>query len=226
VKLRRVEPISATPDESGNYIRCPPNRERSNLVNQITADPALPAINLVLLTSGAHHDDQFATTEAVAVLPKPVGPSQLYNCLLELLDPDAAPPGPVPIPVAGGGRGLILLAEDNAINQIVAVDTLTMLGYHVDVATNGLEALQLAPTRPYQAILMDCQMPKMDGYTATAELRRREDPNQHTPIIAMTAGALAEDRQRCLDAGMDDYLAKPIHPDQLQATLNRWINHP
>jgi CheY-like chemotaxis protein len=97
-----------------------------------------------------------------------------------------------------------------------------MLGYQVDVASNGLEALQLAATKPYQAILMDCQMPKMDGYTATTELRHREDPDQHVPIIAMTAGALAEDRDRCYAAGMDDYLAKPIDPDQLQAALDRW----
>jgi CheY-like chemotaxis protein len=105
---------------------------------------------------------------------------------------------------------------------MVAVDTLATLGYQVDIAVNGLEALQLAATTAYQAILMDCQMPKMDGYAATAELRHREGTNQHTPIIAMTAGALPEDQQRCLAAGMDDYLAKPIDPDQLQAALDRW----
>jgi CheY-like chemotaxis protein len=124
---------------------------------------------------------------------------------------------------ASSNRGLILLAEDNEINQMVAVDSLTMFGYRVDTARNGAEAVRLATAKPYQAILMDCQMPTMDGYTATAQLRQRERAGQHIPIIAMTAGALAEDRQRCLDAGMDDYLAKPIDPQQLSAALSRWI---
>jgi CheY-like chemotaxis protein len=114
------------------------------------------------------------------------------------------------------------LAEDNEINQMVAVDTLSMLGYEVDVARDGIEVLELAGTKPYRAILMDCQMPRMDGYTATAELRKRERGDQHIPIIAMTAHALAEDRQRCLAAGMDDYLAKPIDPEKLRITLARW----
>jgi len=105
---------------------------------------------------------------------------------------------------------------------MVAVHTLAMLGYQVDVAHNGVEAVRLAGTKPYLAILMDCQMPKMDGYTATVELRHHETADQHVPIIAMTAGALVEDRQRCLAAGMDDYLAKPIDPDQLRAALDRW----
>ena len=105
---------------------------------------------------------------------------------------------------------------------MVAADNLSMLGYRVDIARNGIEAVQLATTTPYQAILMDCQMPKMDGYTATAQLRNQERPDQHIPIIAMTAGALPEDKQRCLDAGMDDYLTKPIDPDQLRAALTRW----
>jgi CheY-like chemotaxis protein len=118
---------------------------------------------------------------------------------------------------------VILLAEDNAINQMVAVDTLAMLGYQVDVARNGVEAIHLAGTRQYNAILMDCQMPRMDGFAATAEIRHSEKADKHIPIIAMTAGALAEDRQRCYAAGMDDYLAKPIDPDQLETALTRWI---
>lgn len=113
----------------------------------------------------------------------------------------------------------MLLAEDNDINQIVALDTLATLGYSADLARNGIEAVELATTRPYRAILMDCQMPRMDGFEATRELRSRD---QHIPIIALTAGALAEDRQRCLDAGMDDYVAKPLDPDDLRATLERW----
>jgi CheY-like chemotaxis protein len=114
------------------------------------------------------------------------------------------------------------VAEDNEINQMVAADHLGMFGYRVDLARNGIEAVKLATAKSYQAILMDCQMPKMDGYTATTQLRQHEHPGQHVPIIAMTAGALAEDKQRCLAACMDDYLSKPIDPEQLRAALNRW----
>jgi PAS domain S-box-containing protein len=198
-----------------------------DLAQQIIADPALAAIKLVLLTSGAYHDDEAAIAVGAAVLPKPISPSQLYNSLLNLLDLPAAREGQrarsAPArDAAGGDRGLILVAEDNEINQMVAADNLAILGYRVDLARNGIEAVQLATAKSYQAILMDCQMPKMDGYTATARLRQLEGPDQHVPIIAMTAGALAEDEQRCLAAGMDDYLAKPIDPQQLRAALSRW----
>ena len=199
-----------------------------HLTHQIKADPAIAAIKVVMLTSGSYQDEEDATAAgAVAALPKPVGLSQVYNCLVELLDPGAAQAArqAQASPArnrASVDRGLILLAEDNEINQMVAADNLAMLGYRVDIARNGIEAVQLATTTPYQAILMDCQMPKMDGYTATAQLRNQERPDQHIPIIAMTAGALPEDKQRCLDAGMDDYLTKPIDPDQLRAALTRW----
>jgi PAS domain S-box-containing protein len=198
-----------------------------HLTRQIKDDPAITAIKVVMLTSGSYQDEEDATAAgAVAALPKPVGLSQVYNCLVGLLDPDArAAQRAQASPArnrASVDRGLILLAEDNEINQIVAADNLSMLGYRVDIARNGIEAVQFATTRPYQAILMDCQMPKMDGYTATAQLRSQERPDQHIPIIAMTAGALPQDQQRCLDAGMDDYLTKPIDPDQLGAALTRW----
>jgi len=201
-----------------------PDLDGLQLARQVTADSGLPPLNLVLLTSGSHRDDQIAADVGAAVLPKPISPSQLYNCLLGILDPHTARTSQQAsiTDLHPNARGLILLAEDNTINQMVAVDTLAILGYQVDIARNGLEALELAGTKPYLAILMDCQMPKMDGYTATTELRHRENPNRHIPIIAMTAGALTEDKQRCIAAGMDDYLAKPIDPDQLQAALDRW----
>ncbi|WP_285684946.1 PAS domain S-box protein [Actinoplanes sp. NBRC 103695] len=205
-----------------------PGLDGVELISRIAAEPTIAHPPVVLMTAGYHDDDQIATNAgADGMLPKPIGPSQLYNCLLEILNPDIPQAGePSTIapahPADGDSHGPILLVEDNLINQMVAVDTLATLGYQVDIAGNGLEALELAATKPYQAILMDCQMPKMDGYTATAELRHREGTNQHIPIIAMTAGALAEDRQRCYAAGMDDYLAKPIDPDQLQAALDRW----
>jgi signal transduction histidine kinase/CheY-like chemotaxis protein len=198
------------------------------LTRQIIADPTIATTKLVLLTSGSYQEDEAAAAAgAAAVLPKPICPSQIYNCLLDLLGPqaagtaDLAEPSPARDRVSRD-RGLILLAEDNEINQVVAADNLSMLGYRVDIARNGLEAIRLATTKPYQAILMDCQMPTMDGYTATAQIRGQEQPGQHIPIIAMTAGALAEDKRRCLAAGMDDYLTKPIDPAELHAALSRW----
>jgi CheY-like chemotaxis protein len=119
----------------------------------------------------------------------------------------------------------VLLVEDNDINQLVAVGLLTRLGYRTAVAGDGVEALEMTTATSYDAILMDCRMPRMDGFTATAELRQREqhDGAARTPIIAMTASALIADRERCLAAGMDDYLAKPVIPGQLADTMRRWI---
>jgi CheY-like chemotaxis protein len=118
----------------------------------------------------------------------------------------------------------VLLVEDNDTNQLVAVGLLTSLGYQADVAGDGLQACEMTAAGHYDAILMDCQMPLMDGFTATARLRDREQKDRtRTPIIAMTASALAADRQRCLAAGMDDYLAKPVDPDELAHALDRWV---
>ncbi|WP_344800391.1 response regulator, partial [Actinokineospora diospyrosa] len=205
------------------------NRRGLDLVAEIAADADLAHIGTVLLTSGSYQDDQRAIEAgASAVLPKPINPSQLYNCLVGLLDPPAGPAtGATSFPVQRGSSEvngeMILLAEDNEINQMVAVGILTKLGYQVDVADNGLEVLRLVGTKPYAAILMDCQMPEMDGLTATVELRRRGEATGVPPIIAMTAGALAEDKQACLDAGMDDYVTKPVDPVVLRNTLEKWI---
>ncbi|GIM96203.1 PAS domain-containing hybrid sensor histidine kinase/response regulator [Paractinoplanes toevensis] len=157
------------------------------------------------------------------VLAKPVGPSALYNYLLQQLRPPAGPPD-ARRPAVPGTRKRVLLAEDNEINQLVAVDTLDALGYDADIAHNGAEAVELAASGDYEAILMDCQMPKLDGYEATSRVRSQET-GRHIPIIAMTAGVLQDDRRRAYQAGMDDFLAKPIDPDELRATLDRWTTH-
>jgi len=117
----------------------------------------------------------------------------------------------------------ILLVEDNALNQLVATKLLAKLGYEVAVAANGIEALAALEHANFDAVLMDCQMPEMDGYDATRELRRREGTARHTPVIAMTAAAMQGDREECLAAGMDDYLTKPIRADALSETIGRWI---
>jgi CheY-like chemotaxis protein len=116
----------------------------------------------------------------------------------------------------------ILLVEDNPVNQMVALRLLELLGFHADVVNDGAEAVDAAQCQSYDLLLMDCQMPIMDGYEATAEIRRREaDSGRRTRIVAITANAMSGDREKCLEAGMDDYIAKPIQLETLKAALER-----
>jgi CheY-like chemotaxis protein len=117
----------------------------------------------------------------------------------------------------------VLLAEDNPVNQMVARALLERAGCTVEMANNGEEAVALSAGRAFALIFMDCQMPVLDGYAATAAIRRREGDAGRTPVIAMTANAMPGDRERCLAAGMDDYLAKPIDDARLRATLDLWL---
>lgn len=128
---------------------------------------------------------------------------------------------PVQPLVGSSPRTRILLAEDNAINQQLVVRLLERVGYRVDVAANGQEALESHQRAPCDAILMDYQIPEMSGLTATAEIRRREGITTHTPIIAMTADCRQEDRDRCIGIGMDDLIPKPLDRDVLYETLGR-----
>ena len=141
-------------------------------------------------------------------------------------------PGPDPTPASvsakGPGRGRILVIEDNAVNQLVAVGVLEGFGYTVVMADDGAAGVTVVAKdlTGFDAILMDCQMPVMDGYDATRAIRAMTTAGSRIPIIAMTAGAETEERQRCLDSGMDDYLLKPVDVALLAKTLDRWILSP
>jgi signal transduction histidine kinase/CheY-like chemotaxis protein len=120
----------------------------------------------------------------------------------------------------------ILVAEDDKVNRMIAVAFLHHAGHEVDVASDGQEALEACLRGAYDLVLMDCQMPNLDGFEATREIRRREGEGRHLPVVALTASSLAGDREKCLAAGMDDHLGKPIDPEELDATLTRWLGPP
>jgi CheY-like chemotaxis protein len=192
----------------------------------VADDPLLPQVHVVLLAAEKGEDDDrggaSGTPGVTVCVGKPVDHAELLTCLARVLGgPERTRPAVDSRPAPGAGRR-VLLVEDNEINQMVAEGTLARLGYLHDVAADGVEALRLAAERDYDVILMDCQMPRMDGYTATRELRRREAGRRHTPVIAMTAAVQPSDQERCLAAGMDDYLGKPVDAAELERLLQRW----
>jgi len=201
------------------------------LALKIRAVPELQSLPLILITSMGQREpiEKLRQAGFSACLTKPLKPSPLMDALMAALN------GPVDVgpriqsqraaPTEPSVRHTerILLVEDSPVNQKVAVNQLHRMGYMVDVAGNGLEALDALQRIPYHLILMDCQMPEMDGYQAAAEIRRREGATRHTPILAMTAHALDGDRDKCLSVGMDDYIAKPVHPEDLAMKLEKWL---
>ncbi len=188
------------------------------------AHARLERYDLVLLDCDLPGEPLPAGTTVIR-LAKPVRESRLYDSIATAMSPHVPAPAPREIvaPINGDGAS-ILLAEDNATNQAVALHILRRRGYRVDIAANGREAVDALRREHYAAVLMDCQMPVLDGYAATAEIRQLEGDARRTPIIAMTAHAMEGDRERCLAAGMDDYLSKPLRSADLDATLERWID--
>jgi CheY-like chemotaxis protein len=217
-----------------------PEMDGLTLARAIKAEPALASTRLIILTSMGHVHAQEELKEAGvdAYLVKPVKQSRLFDCLISVLGRSAAehvfagPSKDAPPPaefeeLARIRRARILLAEDNIVNQKVALAQLRGLGFSADAVANGNEVLSSLKQVPYDIILMDCQMPEMDGYEATRLIRQAERSSRASwpvpvRIVAMTANAMAGDREKCIAAGMDDYLSKPVRKSDLQAALLRW----
>jgi len=203
------------------------------LARHIRGDPRWSGLRLILLSS---HDDHDGGSERAqlfaAVLTKPLRRSQLFSSVSRVMtlqgtagDPPPAGSAPASPPPGVRAAPRILLVEDNPVNREVAVGMLESLGCKTDAAENGRLAIEAMDTSSYDAVLMDCQMPVMDGLTATGEIRRREQTSgaARVPVIALTANAMEGDRERCLAAGMDDFLSKPFTQQQLATLLRRWL---
>jgi two-component system sensor histidine kinase/response regulator len=207
-----------------------PEMDGLALVRKINADSLISATRIILLTPFGKPipADELHTLNITACCAKPVRQSLLFNSIVQALTrpPSAKAPTPDEPPSRATTsitprREHILLAEDNLVNQQVALGHLGELGYDADVVNNGIEVLNALEKKQYDVILMDCQMPDLDGYEATREVRRREGKGDRTWIIAMTANAMIGDREKCLGAGMDDYLSKPLRRPELNAALKR-----
>ncbi|GAA2741067.1 hypothetical protein GCM10009868_05720 [Terrabacter aerolatus] len=198
----------------------------------IRADERFAGVRLVLVCAHVPPPDAASSKQAGVdtVLTAPVMPSSLFDAMADVagrrlatessrtMRPTLVSPG------SDGRLGTVLVVEDNEVNQLVAQGVLESLGYAVVLADNGVEGVEAHRTRgdEFVAVLMDCQMPQMDGYAATRAIRSREQPGRRVPVIAMTASAIAGERERCLQAGMDDFLTKPIDVGLLASTLRRW----
>jgi PAS domain S-box-containing protein len=207
-----------------------PGMDGIELARAIRRAPSLRDARLVLLTSSGDHRRSAAEAGVEHVLTKPIRRERLLDAVAEALGDRAPEPvaGALPAAAAPSDGARVLVADDNAVNRLVIEGMLSARGVAVDGAANGREALDRIEAGAYAAVFMDCQMPEMDGYAATAAIRAREaaDRSGRLPVVAMTAHAMAGDRERCLAAGMDDYLAKPLRPDELDRVLGRWVRAP
>jgi PAS domain S-box-containing protein len=212
-----------------------PEMDGLDLARAIRDDPNLGSLPLVMLASVSDREvrERARGLDIAAWLTKPIRRDPLNRCVLAVLGDGteaaaeaaastAAPPARTCLPAHPGRRMTVLLAEDNIVNQKVAVRLLDILGCDTDIASNGREAVDAVHAKRYDVVFMDCQMPEMDGFEATRLIREREVDSRPV-IIAMTAHAMAGDRERCLAAGMDDYVTKPVTLDALRGVLAEWV---
>ena len=213
-----------------------PDMDGEDVARAIQANPGLTGVRILILTSAGQRGDakKFKDLGCSAYLTKPVRQSQLLDALAEALvevekpEKEAEKPSrPDIITRHSLGEGLarsarILLAEDNMVNQKVAIRILEKGGHRIDAVANGKEALEALNRVQYDIVLMDVQMPEMDGYAATQEIRSPQSAVRNIPVIAMTAHAMKGDREKCLAAGMDDYISKPVKPKELLEIVQRW----
>jgi CheY-like chemotaxis protein len=216
-----------------------PDVDGFSFVEQIRNDPELSDQTVVMMLTSGDHPEDLSRCERLGVdayLLKPIKQSELLDAVRKRLEVPAdksqqADEQPAPrsgLPDSGTGKTKrplnVLLAEDSAVNQKLAAAVLGRAGHHVTIANDGLEAVEAYANNSFDLVLMDIQMPRMDGFEATRRIRSRErETGDHVPIVAMTAHALVGDRERCLAAGMDDYIAKPIYAKQLIATIERLV---
>jgi PAS domain S-box-containing protein len=237
LSLMRIAATAGRPFEVALLDHQMPGCDGATLGKTILAEPALRGARLILLTSSGQRGDgrMFSELGFAGYLLKPVTHRDLTDCLMMVLGTQAEGwrTATQPIVTRHALRSQrhreahhILLAEDNVVNQKVACRILEKLGYRVDVAGDGQAAFEAWQSGRYHVILMDCQMPVMDGYETTRKIREHEVAGKHVPIIALTAHAMKGADNECRAAGMDDYLSKPIDREQLQTALNRWLNEP
>ena len=207
-----------------------PQGDGLTLSRLVKSDPSIAAVRIIVLTSMGNllEAGVMQSIGIDASLTKPVKQSALYDAIANAMSRKRShrPPAATTPPKLPLRRNVhILVAEDNVVNQKVAVRQLQRLGFAADTVANGIEAVEAMSRIEYDLILMDCQMPEMDGFEATREIRKRED-GKRTPIVALTANALEGDRALCIAAGMDDYLSKPVTPEALGMVLERWLGGP
>ncbi len=247
LEVLRVARAAGAPFDLGVLDMEMPGMDGLELARHLQADPALAPTRLVLLTSVGRGDRARESAAGIAAtLTKPVRQAQLLAVLSRVLagaevGAEASPALALATAADSGARATdttgsdageppvlarILVVEDSSVNQQVALGLLRKLGYRGDAVANGLEAIEALERIPYAAVLMDCQMPEMDGFAASREIRRREAGRRHLPIIAMTGNTAEGDRERCLAVGMDGYISKPVRIDELAAALRRWVPTP
>jgi signal transduction histidine kinase/DNA-binding response OmpR family regulator len=206
-----------------------PDMDGIHLADAIRRDPSLGEPALLLLSSAGRRFDfeLFREARIAAYLTKPVGQSELLDAVARALQPQYGEGGPAPAAEAGPGARLlsVLLAEDNVVNQRLVARLLEKRGHAVEIASNGREAVEKSWRQTFDVILMDVQMPELNGFDATRAIREREKRlGIRVPIIALTAHALTDDRERCLEAGMDDFVSKPVEASELLLALGRAVS--